>query len=85
MLISTLHLTENKRAEVLGKIKTCTFCRGKPTSALKKFISHNTQRTDFICSPCCNKLGKPKVQQILEDLPFHGNQTNFKKKKELEQ
>jgi len=72
-------LKKESYSDFIEDMKSCTFCRLTP-GRLQIFFSHGNQRVDRICSPCTKKLGKPKVQAILEDLPFPQKKTNFFKK-----
>lgn len=79
-----LLVSEFLNVKEFEKIKVCTFCKGKP-GRLKRFVSHNGKRTDFICTFCISKIGRLRIQQILEDLPFHQVHTSFFKNKGVAQ
>ncbi len=74
-----LVLPENKSVDVSTKIKLCWGCQGKP-GQLTKFFSHNGKRKSYVCSNCIKSLGKPRIQQMLDQIPLNdGRERNFKR------
>jgi len=68
-----------KVEETLKKHKLCSTCHQQ--GHLYKFISHKGQRKDYCCGFCIGKLGKPRIQQILEDLPINDERALYFLKK----
>lgn len=57
--------------------KKCFFC--KNGAGFKKFkFRHHNHITEFVCGRCLNGLGKAKIQQIFDEIPFEPSLLNYK-------
>ncbi len=73
---------ENKRAR-MRRIKAdrcCFFCKTKQKKRFR-FIHHG-QFVVFCCVSCVSAFGRPRIQQLLEEIPIPQERTNFFYKRE---
>jgi len=62
--------------EIRARERFCFLCHSDQ-GKMNKFLSHGNQRKAFICKKCFQKLGRGRIQQMLEEIPLPQKSLNF--------
>ena len=57
--------------------ESCVLCHNSAQIKKHRFVHHHNQSA-MVCLRCENALGKKRIQQILDEIPFNPQQLNYK-------